>query len=221
MALSFRFPISDERVVIGVGGAFGPEVRARAFADMVRQDVARIDDENARAAGARLPYDISIDRSGADFSRITVKSEIVARWRLGHGAVEFIWRMLRNSGPHKSGAYRASMRCYADGREIKDPTEAAGAREVMFLSIVPYARKIERGQKGYSPGKVYEAVAQAAKARYGKAAIIKFTYATPAGPAPALTSWAARSATAASQRKRKGRDNPLRQPAILIFLEAR
>jgi hypothetical protein len=219
MSLSVRFPVIEEDIVFGVGGVLGPEQRAAQFAAAVATDIARIDDENAARAGIRLDHRIFVDGAeSADLSRVKPESEILARWDVGVAVVEFVWRMLKSVGPRDSGDYRKSARMYAGGREIDEPKDAAGWGEVLILPTVPYARKIERGLKGYGPGHVYEAVAQSARVRFASAALVKFTFAEPEGPAPALDAWAATSPTAALQRKRKGRNNPRRQPAILIIM---
>lgn len=217
--LAVKFPIVDERVVFALP-ALTPAAQASAFQRLAARRIAQIDADNARAAGLVIPHRLIVDGAPTpDLSRVTAKSAIVARWSVGVAAVDYIRELLQGAGPFKDGDYREGARMYVDGVESRDPRDAQGAREVLFLSIVPYARKIERGLKGYAPGHVYEAVADMARARYGNAARIKFTYAVPEGPAPELTRWAATSATAAAQRKRKGRDNPMRQPAILVILD--
>ncbi|MGJ0505607.1 MAG: hypothetical protein ACR652_00445 [Methylocystis sp.] len=219
MPASAKFPVINRNIVFGGNGVFSPETRAAAFADMAGRSIAEIDKGNDAALGRDVHYRTFVDgRETANLRSAKDTSAIVARWDLTPGVISYIDGLLANSGPTKTGAYRNSRVIYADGVEIDDPQKAAGAREVLFMSLVPYARKIERGKKGYAPGHVYEAVAAMAKARFGNLAMIKFTYAEPEGRAPALDHWAATSQTAARQRKTKGRDNPRRQPAILVYL---
>jgi hypothetical protein len=219
MAASVKFPVISRNVVFAGNGVFSPETRAKAFAEMARGSIVEIDRANDAMLGRDVHYRTFVDgRETESLAGVKETSEIVARWDLVPGVIAYIDGLLANAGPRLSGDYRRLRAIYADGVEITDPLKAAGAREVLFLSLVPYARKIESGKKGYAPGHVYEAVAAMAKSRFSNVALIKFTYAEPEGPAPALDRWAATSATAAAQRKKKGRDNPRRQPAILVYL---
>lgn len=218
MPIVARFPVAMERTIFDLS-AFSEEARGAAFAWLAEKRIAQVDAENAEAVGRRLPHTLVVDGAPrASLGRVKSSSLIVARWSVGWAAADFIFDTLRLAGPRLSGAYRESMRMYVDGVESADPKDAKGAREVLFLATVPYARKIERGLKGYSPGHVYESVARAAQARFGDAARIRFTYAEPEGPAPALDRWA--SASAGRRLRRAGRsDKGRRQPAILVFLD--
>lgn len=222
MALSIKFPIVDDHVIVAADGALGPRERAAAFVSLAARDIAAIDARNAAAIGSAIPHETFVDGAATnDLMRASERSEIMARWKVEVGVIEWIWDALHSAGPIKTGAYRASARLYADGREVGSPREAIGAREVMIVSTVPYARKIERGAKGYSPGKVYESVAQAARARFANAARVKFTFAEPEGPAPGLDHWAAahaRRAFSHPQRRAAQSARNRRQPAILVFL---
>ncbi|PPD10330.1 MAG: hypothetical protein CTY36_00090 [Methylocystis sp.] len=216
MATQIKFPIVDRRIVFDGSGVFSPQTRAQAFAHMAAASIAEIDAANDAALGRDVAYRTFVDgHATANLRVATQNSVIVARWELGAGVIAYIADLLSRAGPALTGAYRRSMRIYADGVEIDDPDKAIGAREVLFVPTVPYARKIERGLKGYAPGHVYEAVAAMANARFSNVARIKFTFAEPEGPAPALDAWAARSGSA----RRGGRDRRARrQPAILVML---
>lgn len=219
MALSYRFPITTQRTVFDLSAAPGlsEAARASAFARLAQKRILAVDSENDRLAGRDIPYSMFVDGApAANLARVKSSSIIIARWSLGVAVIDHIWALLQESGPFLTGQYRASARMYIDGVETSDPRDAQGARRVLFLSTVPYARKIERGEQGYSPGHVYESVAQFARARYRDAATIKFTYAEPEGPAPALDAWASR---ASARRSRRGGDRSLRQPAILVLLQ--
>lgn len=218
MPASVKFPVISRKIVFAGDGIFSPETRARAFAEMAGQSIKEIDAANDEALGRDVRYRVFVDgREAASVYAAKETSEIVARWELASGVVAYVRELLTHAGPVKSGAYRKSFVMYADGVEIEDPDKAADAREVLFLSLVPYARKIERGRKGYNPGHVYEAVAAMAKARFSNAAMIKFTYAEPEGDAGALGRWALGNAAGARRQKQQLQKN-LRQPAILIYL---
>jgi hypothetical protein len=219
MAARVKLPVMDRKIVFAGNGVFSPQTRARAFAEMAGASIKEIDAQNDAAIGHDVAYRTFVDgRETSNLFSAKETSEIAARWQLASGVVAYIDDLLTRSGPVLRGAYRRTHAIYADGVEIDDPDKAIGAREVLFAPLVPYARKIERGKRGYSPGHVYEAVAALAVGRFSNVAKIKFTYAEPEGPAPLLDRWAATSGTARRQRKTKGRDNPRRQPAILIYM---
>lgn len=202
-----KFPVVDEKIVFGARAPLGEEALRRHFASLVRKSIAEIDAQNDRLVGQNVEYHTTVDGSQTDMlERVKFGGTISARWDLGAGVVAFIWDLLQNSGPRKTGRYRASVRLFVDGRETRDPQTAIGAKEALFVAGVPYARKIERGKKGYAPGKVYEAVAQQASRRYGNVARIRFTY------------HATRAVTGSLSRAERRAVNDERQPAILVYL---
>lgn len=221
MAARVKIQVFDRSFFFEGGGIFSPEARAEAFAVMAKTTFEEIDQENDAAVGRDVKYRTFVDgRETTNLREAKDKSVIVARWELGAEVVAYIWDLLHKAGPRLSGDYRALIGMYADGVGITDPDDAIGAREVLFVSLVPYARKIERGQGGYSPGHVYQAVAAMANARFSNIAKIKFTFAEPEGPAPELTAWATRNAAASEghPHKRRARlTKNLRNPAILVF----
>jgi hypothetical protein len=221
MAVSKKFQIIDRKAIFDGSGIFSPEARAKAFAAMARASIAEIDASNDAKAGRDLHFRTFVDgRETIDLERNTERSEIVARWELGAGVVDYIAGLLAKAGPVRTGRYRASVLMYADGVEIDVAKKSIGAREVLFVSSVPYARKIERGKKGYAPGKVYEAVAAMANARFSNIARIKFTYAEPEGYAPMLDEWARGNASKekGGRKQRAKMSKNRRNPAIIVYL---
>lgn len=219
MAVRYKFPVVDRRIVFEGNGVFSPTQRRKAFADAARASIVDIDAQNDAAVGRDVQYRTFADGREVR-TLVEADHEIIARWELGAGVVEYIAALLAKSGPILTGRYRKTFKVYADGREIGDTTEVIGAREALFVPTVPYARKIERGKGGYAPGHVYEAVAAMANARFSNVARIKFTYAEPEGPAPMLDAWAARNAAreqSATRQRAKMRQNR-RQPAIIVYL---
>jgi hypothetical protein len=218
MTARVKFSVINRNIVFAGDGVFSAQTRARAFADMAAASIVAIDRANDEALGRDVPYRTFIDgRDTRNLHAAKTTSEIAARWTLASGVVAWIDDLLTHAGPVKTGAYRKGHVIYADGVEIDDPDKSAGAREVLFLSLVPYARKIERGRKGYNPGHVYEAVAGLAKARFSNVALIRFTYQAPEGDAGQLGAWATKNATQARRSRQQTRKS-LRQPAILVYL---
>lgn len=234
MAARVKFPIVDRRIVFEGGGVFSHETRAAAFAHMARSSIEEIDATNDAAVGRDVAYRTFVDgHETRNLNATKESSVIVARWELGVGVIDYIADLLSKAGPVLTGAYRKSMRIVADGVPIADAQKALGAREVMFVSTVPYARKIERGAKGFAPGHVYEAVAAMANARFSNIARIKFTYVS-MHEIPGLQAYArkrlegvtftagrkfrSRPQLTAAQRRKNEHDRLVRQPAIIVYL---
>lgn len=228
MAPRTKFRAFDASVVFNGANIFGEAVRADAFAYMAKNEIERIDRQNEATAGRPLPHRTFVDGvETTNLFRAKSDSRIEARWTLGAEIVEWIFGILIRVAPFSGKSktppdmhFRDSIRVYADGREISNPKDAVGAREVLLVSIVPYARKIERGQNGYAPGRVFMEVAALAKLRFTNTARIKFVYAEPEGPAPPLDKWAAENAAKEPTNRKhlmKHMKNR-RNPAILIYL---
>ncbi|WP_157234968.1 hypothetical protein [Methylosinus sp. LW4] len=223
MAASLKLTPINTKLVFSGDGAASPETIGKAFARMAREDIAKVDRDNAQAAGGALRRTDYV--AGAEVAAIPdfvdPESTISARWEVASGAVAYAESLLEVAGPRRSGAYRKQHAIYADGVAVASVADVPpGAREVLIVSLVPYARKIERGRKKYAPGAVYQSVAALVAARYGNVARVKFTFAAPEGPAPALDAWAAsRSSAVSNSRKRRAQiAKDLRNPAILIYL---
>lgn len=222
-----KLDVMDVDVKLNGKSVFGEAAQRDAFAYMVKNEIADIDKRNTLVAGRDVPYVTYVDGVKTDnlFSA-GVRSTVVAEWQLGYEVVIWIWELLRSVGPVGTKPktspeihYRESVRVYADGVQINDPVDSIGAKEILFLSIVPYARKIQRGLKGYAPGAVYEVAAAMAKSKFSNYARIKFTYAEPPGAAPPLDAWAFENA-AKEQTNRKARIKVAknrRQPAIVVY----
>lgn len=111
-------------------------------------------------------------------SQVTSLSDsIIFNFELQHDVVGFIWELLGQHSPYKSGRYMHSHVIFADGTLVEDLTQIpdmAGVYEFLFVNTLPYARKIEQGESAMAPNGVYEVVAQEAKERYGSTCIIDF-----------------------------------------------
>ena len=115
--------------------------------------------------------------------------------------LRWINQQLVTHSPVLTGRYAKSHAWYADGQPF-DIDDVPQAREYSVLSLVPYARKIERGESRQAPDGVYEVVAALANQRFGKIGHIGFGYRSP-GLDPA-------------GRRRRREDRSERQPCIVI-----
>ena len=138
---------------------------------------------------------------------------IVAIYDLGSDVIQWIFDELRRTAPVLTGAFKESIAGYVDGAEVSGPPAIPpGAREVVFVATVPYARKIERGQSRMAKDGVFEAVSALARRRFGNIANIRFSYRSPLGGDTRLEKWA--RAKNRAKRGQAARDR--RQPAIIV-----
>lgn len=218
--LSMKVNARSFDIVFRGQNILSPELRAKSFANMAKQQIADVNRNNAALAGVPIPYSTWIDRQKTgDFSRVKEDSLIIAEWELAFDVFTWIWETLEKVGPSKSGRYRKTILAYADGKFVHSLTDAVGAKEILILPSVPYARKIERGKKGYAPGAVYQTVVAMANSRFSNVARIKFTYAEPPTRTPMLDKWAKQNAGSERHpRKNAAKFNSnRRQPAIIIY----
>lgn len=221
MRMSLKVKSGDLKIFLKGGNGLDEQSRARAFADMAKQEIDLVDRLNDGLLGRDVKYKTYVDgRETRNLYTARTTSRISAEWELGLGVVDWIWDLLGKVGPVRRGKYRDTRMMFADGRRIMFPKDAIGAKEVMFAPTVPYARKIERGQKGYMPGAVYETVAAMAKSRFNNIVKVKFTYAEPATTNTELDQWALQNAsnTTRTARKRAGKyARNRRNPAIIVY----
>lgn len=221
MRMSLKVKSGDLKIFLKGGDGLSEERRARAFAEMAKQEIDLIDRVNDGLMGRDVKYKTFVDgRETRNLYTAKTTSRIEAEWQLGLGVVDWIWDLLGKVGPVKRGKYRDTRMMFADGRRVMFPKDAMGAKEVMFAPTVPYARKIERGAKGYTPGAVYETVAAMAKSRFNNIVQVKFTYAEPPTTSTELDTWAMNNAahTTKTAKKRAGKyARNRRNPAIIVY----
>lgn len=224
MALRARFRPMALTLTVAPGSALSPAEQAKAFAAFVRQDIARVDADNASAAGAPIPHFTYVDgRASDDLDSVRPDGVILAIWDMQVEIVGEVLAMIQKAAPVRSGRFRDSQVIYADGIAIDTPQQALGADEVVIASTLPYARKIEGlgGRKPLSPQApkgVYQGVATLANARYGNIARIKFGTRQITGGDTALTRWAAVHSARLSHPRRRARQRARdeRQPCVVM-----
>lgn len=203
------------------------EAQQRLIADVAKTEIKQADDNNARVMGRRLPYDVFVDGvRDAPLTRVNPNRGIIlAQWEMIFEVIEYVAKLLEENSPvgsgpysdgHTPGRYQRSHTLFADKEIVHKPDPARVAREWVFMSSVPYARKIERGQS--SPAAVYETAAQMATARYGNLCSIRFTMLDWLGGKSMLTDWLNGkdySALGIAAGLRQSVKNS-RQPAIII-----
>lgn len=188
----------------------GPEAKQVAAA-FVRDGINEAQVINEKAIGRKPKYTVSKSLEQIN----PAKDEIVVEFDLFVGVLDWIKQELIARSPRVAGGYIGGHKFYADGHEadIAKPPEAA---EYVFANVVPYARKIEIGKTKAGRAfviqvkpRIYERVAQDARARFGNAAKITFGY---------------RGASSYSLRRGSGRrrdrqsGSAVQSPAIIVSL---
>jgi hypothetical protein len=195
-----------------------PRARQMLMAEKAREVLAKAKAENKQAVGREVPYDQFVDgREGAPLDSINPNGGVIAfRFHLIGDVLEWIGEQLVLNSPVLTGAYRNSHIMLADGVEIDPDGEIPPAEEYLFVSTVPYARKIERGQSYQAPDGVYDVVADMAKRRFGNIANIKFTYRSLLLPYIALGGKKGGKTAPAAKRSAHHIETETRYPAIVV-----
>lgn len=202
-----------------VARTLSPQVAAERRAKAARTIFARTDAHNARILGAVPPSETFVDgRESDDFKSVKPDGKIVRRYELITEVLKAIAIELRRASPRGRGAdrrpghpgmYQTSHVLLADGVEVSQKNPPL-AKEYVFVSLVPYSRKLERK---YS---VYMNVERSAAVRkYGNSARISFGYRSV--NSAALDKWAGRTSLGGRIRNAGRRADWLkRQPAIIV-----
>lgn len=188
---------------------------------MARELLAEAEQINLEALGHIPPYDTFVDgRLGA--AEETVRPNggvIVYEFEMLGDLFAWIGEQLVLHSPVLTGRYAASHKFFADGIELEVgapvPPEA---REFVYLSDVPYARRIEKGRSPQAPDGVYQAVAALAQRRFHNIAKISFQYQAPLGGGSAMEAWASTTKQRRSSNASADAHWNRRQPAIVINL---
>ena len=155
-----------------------PQQRQQTFAEFAREEIEDAKTINRQALGYDPPVTIFVD--GTRNAPLTsVKNVIVADFELVGQTILWIHSQLQMHSPVRTGRYRESHALFADGRQVLPiGPEIPVAEEYVFVNLVPYARKIERGLSPQAPDGVYQAVAHLAQQQFRNLARITFSYRT-------------------------------------------
>jgi hypothetical protein len=186
MALAARVQPFERDLQLLLDDLVSPEQRSAALAEFAREEIDKAKAINARALGQVPPLKIFVDgHEGAPLTSVRPTGIIVADFQLVNELLEWIDLQLLLHSPMKTGRYMRSHRLFADGLQVqiegRIPANVPAANEYVFINIVPYARKIERGSSTQAPEGVYQVVAVLAQRRFGNLARISFSYRTAIG----------------------------------------
>lgn len=175
---------------LAVQAGADPAKAARRVAIFHRTAVAEAREQNRRVLGTSPPGEVTtVDgKRGAPLESVKLDggriSTLFPTYLIGE-ILEYIDFLLISRSPigpeGGAGTYNRSHRLFADGTETDPATPKLDANEWVFISTLPYSRKIERGQ-GKSPKEgVYQGAAALANQKFGNIARIRFTFDDVAG----------------------------------------
>jgi len=194
-----------------------PAARREALIDFARDQLADAQETNKRAIGRIPDHETIVD--GARAARIEqVKPDgvIVFEFDLLLDLFAWIGEQLVLASPVLTGEYRASHAFFADGVEVEPGAAVPEAEEYVFLSTVPYARKLENGYSDQAPDGVYQVIATLAARRFGNYGKIRFSYRSPISSYVALGGRRGGKLASAETRAAHKREAVTRVPAIVI-----
>jgi hypothetical protein len=175
--------VENLNVSLAFDRLLSPEARNRLFAQQAQQILDDADDTNRQVLGRVPASHTFVDgREGAPLESVSYPGVIVREYDLVLDVLVFIADELRDispvgKGPDKRpghpGFYRASHTLFADGVEVPIEDVIPDAKEYVFLSDAPYARKVELRVA------VYEMTAGLASRRFGNVARVSFGWRAP------------------------------------------
>lgn len=158
--------------------------RSATLAAFAEEEIEAAAIANRLAMGAETGKQVTVDgKIGAPLTTVRPDGIIAAEFNLLGDLIDWIGAQLVLASPRRSGRYAASHVMFVDGQQSALDAEVSGAREVAFVNVQPYARKIERGLSSQAPDGVYQSVAAVAARRFGNVARVLFGYRSIAGKA--------------------------------------
>jgi len=216
-AIKSRIDVLERNVEVAFRDELKAAARSANFARIAREELKKGQEQNRAVLGRVPPHESFVDGTKSEnLEAVRPDGVIVFEFELIEDVLRDIGEMLIRHSPVLTGRFRQSFVMFVDERvvEMGDPIPA-DAKEITFVNIQPYARKIEFGQSPQAPDGVMAVVATMAQRRFGNMARIRFGYRTPLfGP---INEWASRTRRPSPGRRGRQRAEWLRrQPAIII-----
>lgn len=171
MPIRTRVEPIDRDISIILADDLSPQARSRTLAAFAAEKFAETDTANRLVLGRVPPHRTYVDgREGSALESVRPDGQIVREYDIVTDALMAIGEELRKASPRKTGRYQASHTLFADDVEVAQGGVIPKADEYVFISSLPYSRKLERK---YS---IYEDVQRTAARRFGNQARIRFSY---------------------------------------------
>lgn len=189
MAIVTKVEPIDKDIAVIISETLSPAAQSAQIASGARAALKEGEEINRMVLGRIPPHKTFVDGSeGGSEDRVAPEGVIVYEFQLLGDIFNFIADQLKLRAPVGSGKdqhpglYKSSFTFFADFTEVDvGGTIPANADEYIFLSTVPYSRKIEQGQSKQAPDGVFQAVAALAQSRFGNQARVSFVYRSPMG----------------------------------------
>jgi len=171
---------SSAAIRSAVSQALAPEKRRLIVTAAAREAMQKAEEAYRAETGRAPQHDTIVDgRPNASLAQLDPDhGEVVFRFARTNDALAWIYDQIVTHSPRLTGRYAASHILLADGQEA-DPKNPPPAERYVFMSLAPYARKIEEGQGSVGPEGVYQAVAVLAASRFGNSVHVGFGYESP------------------------------------------
>lgn len=170
------------------------EPRRQELVRLANETIGQATAANRAALGQDVTRRIVVDgRAGAPVESVKAGGVVVALFAVHQAAIDFTWYTLATLSPVDRSAdandivYRDNHRLLVNGREAELPRPGASVPiepddEIVFVNLLPYARRIERGwSRTQAPDGVYESASEIVRARFGNIVDVRFTYGEFAG----------------------------------------
>src|SRR3546814_8595091 len=121
-------------------------------------------------------------RKGAPVESVRIGGAVVFLFAVQQAAVDFTLETLRRLSPvdrvsPDSIVYRDHHVMLLNGAESAPGAPIGPDDDVVFVNLLPYARRIEHGwSKLQAPAGVYESASEIVRARFGNIVTVKFSY---------------------------------------------
>lgn len=179
MTVQTRIEPIDRDIALMLSEELSPQGQSKVFAEFAGEQIEDAKQTNRQILGRMPRYTVAVDgRAGAPLETVKPDGVISAEFELFDDVLVWIAGQLETHSPRLSGRYAKSHTIFADGVEVDVGAKIPDAQEFVFISTLPYARKIERGESSQAPDGVYQVVATLAQRRFGNIAKVTFSYRT-------------------------------------------
>jgi hypothetical protein len=179
VSVQTRIEPIDRDIALMLSEELSPQGQSKVFAEFAGEQIEDAKQTNRQILGRMPRYTVAVDgRAGAPLETVKPDGVISAEFELFDDVLVWIAGQLETHSPRLSGRYAKSHTIFADGVEVDVGAKIPDAQEFVFISTLPYARKIERGESSQAPDGVYQVVATLAQRRFGNIAKVTFSYRT-------------------------------------------
>lgn len=188
MATKIRYAFRDLFVGLSADEILNDETRRQILVEGAQKALSDAQEQNRRAIGFVPPHKTYVDqRPSESIQSVKPDGQIMYEFELLVGVIQWIDQALRDASPigkdddprpGHPGHYQRSHVLIADNHKIDPDGPIPEADYYALVSTVPYARKIELPRaisKSQAPRGVYQVVAEAAQAKFGNMASIKYS----------------------------------------------